>query len=463
MSAALAYETAPSLAELLTDELLDLDNPEDLASLQHDWSFWARPEQRLPEGNWARWVILAGRGWGKTRTGAEAIREEVDRCRETGEELRIALVGATVADVREVMLDGESGLLNIFPALQRPVYIQSRAKVIFPGTKCVAFLYSAEKPRRLRGPQHHIAWCDELAAWTHLEDTWSNLEFGLRLGENPRVIVTTTPRPLPMLLQWEREAENDNATVILTRGTTFRNAANLPRKFFRDVIAAYKGTRLGEQELYGKILGELEGALFKRGDIRHLPRPERFMRIVVAIDPAISQRNDETGIVVVGRAGDKAYVLDDLSGMWSPLEWAKKARDAAIKWKKFAPDGALSIVAEVNRGGDLVKTTLRQVDRTTRFRETRAYRGAGKENRAEPIAALYEQHRVIHTSKFEKLELQMCTFDPLKADQLRARKKADSPDRLDALVWGIKELGFHAGIAKGLAALPERPSIYEDP
>lgn len=452
MSAARSlFDTAPSLAEQLCDELLDLDNPKDLAALQFDWSFWARPEQRLPEGNWARWVILAGRGWGKTRTGAEAIREEVERARQTGEPLRIALVGATVADVREVMLDGESGLLNIFPPHQRPRYIQSRAKVVFPGApNVVAYLYSAEKPRRLRGPQHHIAWCDELAAWTHLDETWSNLEMGLRLGSNPRVIVTTTPRPLPILLKWEKEAENDNGSLVLTRGTTFRNAGNLPAKFFKDVIAAYKGTRLGEQELYGKILGQLEGALFKRENIVHLPMPSpaRFSRIVVALDPAISQRNDETGIVVVGRAGDKAYVLEDLSGMHSPHEWAKAARDAVKKWKKYAPAGRTTIVGEVNRGGDLIKSTLRQFDKSTPFKAVRAFKNAGKENRAEPVNALYEQKRVIHCDTFEALELQMCTFDPLKSDQLRARKKADSPDRLDALVWGIIELGFHIGIAR---------------
>lgn len=441
------FKTSPSLAEQLCDEALDLEN-EDLASLRHDWTFWARPEQRIPPGVWTVWVILAGRGWGKTRTGAEAVREEIDRVRETGEPLRIALVGATVADVREVMLDGESGLLNLFPEHQRPQYIQSRAKVVFPGTKAVAYLYSAEKPRKLRGPQHHLAWCDELAAWAHLDETWANLQFGLRLGNNPRAIVTTTPRPLEMLVNWELAANGNDPALCLTRGTTFRNAANLPRKFFADVIKAYVGTRLGEQELHGKILGQLEGALFRREWIQYLPPPERFSRIIVAIDPAISTRNDETGIVVVGRAGDRAYVLEDLSGHWSPNEWANKAIVAAKRWKSKAPPGATMIVAETNRGGDMVKNTIVTLDRSVHVKETRAYRNAGKANRAEPIAALYEQRRVIHASKMEALELQMCTFDPLEADKLRARKQADSPDRLDAMVWGINELGFHIGVAR---------------
>lgn len=463
MSAARSlFETCPSFAEQLCDDALWSLDDEDLAALQYDWKFWARPEQLPPEGDWTRWIILAGRGWGKTRTGAEAIRDAVERARETGEELRIALVGATIADVREVMLDGESGLLNIFPPHQRPRYIQSRAKVVFPGTKAVAYLYSAEKPRKLRGPQHHLAWCDELAAWTHLDDCWSNLEFGLRLGTNPRVIVTTTPRPLDQLVAWEKAANDGDASIVLTRGTTFRNAANLPAKFFKEVIAAYVGTRLGEQELFGKILGQLEGALFRREWLQERPIPERFSRIVVALDPAISTRNDETGIVVVGRAGDRAYVLEDRSGHHTPQEWAVIARDLAKKWARWAPPGATRIVAEVNRGGDLVLATLRQFDKTTRFKETRAYRGAGKENRAEPIAALYEQGRVYHCGKFEKLELQMCTFDPRQQDKLRARKQASSPDRLDAMVWGISELGFHIGVARFKARPNVRlPSVYD--
>lgn len=443
----------PSLAELYCDDLIrDASNDNhadavaDLASLYYQWDFWARPEQRQPSSAWVIWVILAGRGWGKTRTGAETIREEVERVRGTGEELRIALVGATIADVREVMLDGESGLLNIFPEDLRPRYIQSRARVVFPGTRAVAYLYSAEKPRKLRGPQHHIAWCDELAAWAHLDEAWSNLQFGLRLGDRPRVIVTTTPRPLPLLLEWE-QAANDSDSIVLTRGTTYDNQANLPKRFFSDIIKAYEGTRLGEQELLGKLLGQLEGALFKREWIRSPHElPQRFSRVIVAIDPAISKRHDETGIVVVGRAGEHAYVLEDLSGHWSPQEWAARAAAAVKRWKVRAPAGATVIVAEVNRGGDLVKDTIRQADRVTPVKETRAYRGKGI--RAEPVAALYEQGRVWHAARFEALELQMCTFDPLQVDKLRARNQAQSPDRLDAMVWGVKELGFHLGLAR---------------
>lgn len=451
-----------SWAEAHAEVLAEMPD-EELAALRYDWRAWARPEQRRPTARtWTIWLILAGRGWGKTRTGAETVREWVEEARRTGAEMRIALVGATVGDVREVMLDGESGLLNIFPPHERPRYIQSRAKVTFPGSCVVAYIYSAEKPRRLRGPQHHKAWCDELAAWQHLDETWSNLMMGLRLGTEPQVIITTTPRPLTQLASWVAESANDGGSVVLTRGTTWRNAANLPDKFFAEVIAAYVGTRLGEQELKGELLGQLEGALFRREWIRRSSVPaERFTRIVVALDPATTTRNNETGIVVVGRLGDRGYVLEDISGKWTPQEWATKARDAAARWRPLCQKSGLTIVAETNAGGDMVETALRQFDKGTPFKAVRAWHktGGGKETRAEPIAALYEQGRIFHCGTFEALEMQMCTFDPRHEDELRAagRGSAKSPDRLDALVWGLKELGFHIGVARFApvaAALP---------
>lgn len=444
-------ELLTSLAEDTCDEALELPDL-DLCALEFDWRFWARPNQIAPVGVWTVWIILAGRGWGKTRTGAEAIREVVDEARKTGEPIRIALVGATIGDVREVMLDGESGLLNIFPEHQRPRYIPSRSKVVFPGTNAIAFLYSAEKPRKLRGPQHHIGWCDELAAWQHLKETWANLRFGLRLGKNPRVIVTTTPRPIEQIIEWEDEVASGRSTSVrLTRGTTYDNRSNLPDQFFEEIIRAYEGTRLGEQELQGRTLHQLEGALFQRDWIRRSIAVERFSRIAVAIDPAISKRNDETGIVVVGRHGDRVQVLEDLSGHWSPNQWAQKARDAYERWGKRT--GSIAIVGEVNRGGDLIKSTLRNYEtankkKPARFIAVRAFKQSGKEARAEPIAALYEQGRVEHVHTFEALERQMCTFDPREQDELRSRKKADSPDRLDALVWGISGLGLHVAVAR---------------
>lgn len=431
-----------SLAQRFASQLRGATARE-LASLAHDWEFWSRPDQRAPRGVWRIWLILAGRGWGKTRTGAEAVREAVYAgCK------RIALVGSTAADVRDVMVLGESGLLEVFPPHERPKYEPSKRRVVFH-TGAIATLYSAEQPDRLRGPQHELAWCDELAAWSHLAETMSNLMMGLRLGEHPRVMVTTTPRPLDMLKDWVAQSFGDPG-VVVTRGRTVDNAGNLPEQFISDVTKAYGGTRLGRQELEGEIL-EPVGGLFQKGWFKHPDTPApKFSRVVVALDPAITVRNDETGIVVVGRSGDRAYVLDDLSGTFTPEEWARKAVEAAKKY------GAQTIVAEVNRGGDLVKTTIRQFDRHIQVKEVRANRG--KDTRAEPVAALYEQGRVSHMKDFAKLEKQMVEWAPTSQEQMRAARQATSPDRMDALVWGITDLGFHLNIATpSLAPLKTPP------
>lgn len=424
---------AASLAELYASQLVTLKDRE-LAALACDWRFWARPEQLPPDGQWSKWVILAGRGWGKTRTGAEAVRDAIMRGVQ-----RVALVGPTAGDVRDVMIYGESGLLAIFPEHERPKYEPSKRRVTFH-TGAVATLYSAEKPDRLRGPQHEFAWLDELAAWANLGDTLSNLQFGLRLGTSPRMVITTTPRPLDVLKEWCSEAESSD-DIRITRGSTYDNARNLAPNFLRDVRRAYEGTRLGAQELYGEILAPANG-LFKSDWFKYLPFTDapRFTRVFVSVDPAITRENDETGIVVVARAGEAGYVLDDLSGRWSPDEWAHKAVEAAKKYRAHA------IVAEVNRGGEMVKSTIRQFDKTIAIREVRANRG--KDTRAEPIAALYEQGRVYHLERFQRLEKQMVEWDPTQQDELRNRKKATSPDRLDALVWGMSELGFHLGVAR---------------
>lgn len=428
-----------SLAETAAGELLGV-RPSTLGKLRWRWDLWGRPEQLPPASDWRRWIILAGRGWGKTRTGAEAVRQAV-----SGGVRRIALVGATVADVRDVMIEGESGLVAVFPKHQRPEYQVSKRRVLFH-TGAVATLYSSEKPRQLRGPQHEICWADELAAWTHLEDTWSNLLFGLRLGARPRVIVTTTPRPIDLLKQFVADSHDPSTGVVVTYGRTYDNAVNLPESALRDLQKAYAGTRLGRQELEGEILPDIEGALFRREWFRYLPDAPPLSRVVVSVDPAITRNNDETGIVVVGRAGDKAYVLADESGTWTPDEWAQKAaRLARMTW---GGKQASHIVAEVNRGGDLVARTIRSFDKTIPIKEVRANKG--KDTRAEPIAALYEQRRVLHCGKFETLEQQMVSWDPTHQDEMRARRKATSPDRMDALVWGISELGFHMGVAKFL-------------
>lgn len=427
-----------SLAESHAAELLRIP-PKTLGRLRHRWDVWARPEQKTPPGLWRLWLILAGRGWGKTRTGAEAIREAV----EAGVK-RIALVGATVGDVRDVMIDGESGLLAVFPKHAQPVYQTSKRRVVFH-TGAYATIYTSEKPRRLRGPQHELAWADELAAWSNLEETWTNLDFGLRLGDWPRAIITTTPRPLEMLKAWIRESKDGSDAVEITRGRTLDNARNIPPKQLARWLKAYAGTRLGRQELEGELLEDLEGALFRRAWIQHdVARPPPLSRVVVAVDPAISTRHDETGIVVVGRSGDQAYVLADMSGYWTPNEWGQKAAEAARRtWFGKRP---VCIVAETNRGGDLVPNTIRTFNKSIPIKTIHS--DTGKDLRAEPIAALYEQLRVHHLEKFEKLETQMTTFDPRGVDELRARKKAKSPDRLDALVHGLTELGFHVGLAR---------------
>lgn len=433
-----------SLAQEHSDALLASGTARELAALAHDWRFWSRPEQRAPRTSWRTWLILAGRGWGKTRTGAEAIREAV-----LAGVQRVALVGSTAADVRDVMVLGESGICNVFPEAQRPKYEPSKRRIVFH-TGAIATLYSAEQPDRLRGPQHELAWCDELAAWTHMDETMSNLMMGLRLGEQPRVIITTTPRPLDMLRDMVAQSATDPA-VVVTRGRTYDNAGNLPEQFMVDVQRAYGGTRLGQQELEGEIL-EPVGGLFRPEWFHHIDQAPKCSRVVVSLDPAITTRNDETGIVVVGRAGDRGYVLEDLSGNMSPEEWARAAVSAAKR------HGAACIVAEVNRGGDLVKTTIRQFDRNVMVKEVHANRG--KDTRAEPVAALYEQRRIAHVGTFPKLERQMVEWAPTSQDAMRAQRQATSPDRMDALVWGITELGFHLGVAR--MANVERPRLPGD-
>jgi phage terminase large subunit-like protein len=435
-----------SLAEQAASRALTL-SPEELSELEHDWEFWSRPEQREPEGDWLTWLILAGRGFGKTRAGAEAVRRAVtvDGCR------RVALVGATSADARDVMVLGESGILNVFPEHERPKYEASKRRVLFRNG-AIATCYSAEEPDRLRGPQHDFAWCDEFAAWGRLEQTWADLQMGLRLGGRPRTIITTTPRPLDLLKELVEQSTRPGSGVVVTRGRTRDNAANLPRSFIDTITRAYGSTRLGRQELDGEILGPASG-LFKAEWFRYLPEAPAGGRCVVAVDPAITTRNDETGIVVTKRVADRAYVLEDLSGTHSPEEWARIAVDACRRHR------ASTIVAETNRGGDLVRTTIRQFDRAVPIKEVRANRG--KDTRAEPVAALYEQGRVFHCGQLRALEKQLTEWDPTSQDAQRQRRQATSPDRLDALVWGITELGFHLGLSR-LAPLREAPSITHD-
>ncbi len=392
------------------------------ATLNRDWPFWARDSQLPPKGEWRVWLLLAGRGFGKTRTGAEFVRARVG----AHTARRIALVAPTAADVRDVMVEGESGILAISRGGDRPDYEPSKRRLTWPNG-AVATLFSADEPQRLRGPQHDLAWCDELAAWRYPE-AWDMLMFGLRLGADPRAVVTTTPRPTKLI-----KALIADPKVVVTRGRTEENRENLAPAFLDQIVRRYQGTRLGRQELDAEILEDVPGALWSRAlieAVRIVDVPE-LTRIVVAIDPAAGsgENSDETGIVVAGKDADgHGYVLADLSGRYTPTEWA---RAAIAAWRSHAAD---RIVAEVNNGGEMVEATVRMIDPNVSFTAVRATRG--KVARAEPVAALYEQGRVHHLGALPLLEDQMCGF----AGDFDRAQAGYSPDRVDALVWALSEL-----------------------
>jgi phage terminase large subunit-like protein len=395
-------------------------------ALEHDWQAVARPSQLPPAGNWRIWLQMAGRGFGKTRSGAEWVRALV----ESGAARRIALVAPTAADARDVLIEGESGLLSICPDWNRPIFEPSKRRLTWPNG-AIATTFSSEEPERLRGPQHDAAWCDELAAWRFADDAWNNLMLGLRLGKNPRVCVTTTPKPTRLIRDLVKRAGTD---VALTRGTTSENAANLPAAFLNQIMSRYAGTRLGRQELEAELLEDFEGALWTREMIERARVSEapELRRVVVAIDPSGSSRgdeNDECGIIVAG-VDDRGhgFVLDDLSARLAPADWARKAIAAYKNWQ------ADRIIAETNFGGAMVEATLRSVDASVSFKAVTASRG--KIVRAEPVSSFYEQGRVHHLGSLGGLEDQMCAFT---TDFSRA-SAGYSPDRVDALVWALSEL-----------------------
>ena len=399
----------------LSNQIGDVD-PE---ALLHDWSLRRRPSQAPPQGDWRVWLILAGRGWGKTRTGAEFIREQVDKEQAT----HVALVGPTAADVRDTMIEGESGLLAIYPRQQRPRYEPSKRRITFHNG-AVATAFSADEPDRLRGPNHDLAWADELASWRYPE-AWDMLQLGLRIGKQPRTVGTTTPKPLPLI---RRLLGTEDGSVHMTTGSTYDNAANLAQSFVDEITTRYEGTRLGRQELHAEVLDDVQGALWSRDllEEHRVTKEPNLTRIVVAIDPAAGSKNEnaETGIVVVG-LGDEGhgYVLDDVSLRGTPNDWGRAAVAAYHRHK------ADLIVAEANQGGDMVSHTLRTVDTNAPIKMVHASRG--KRTRAEPISALYEQGRIHHLGFHAELEDQLCSWVP---DQ------SASPDRLDALVWGLTEI-----------------------
>jgi phage terminase large subunit-like protein len=409
------------------------------AELTEGWAVKARANQLPPEGDWSTWLLLAGRGFGKTRT----LTETCNSWAASGVYERQAIVAATAADARDVLVEGESGILATAPSWFRPTYETTRRRVAWPNG-AVAYLYSAEEPDRLRGPQHHAALCDELGSW-RVPETWDMLQFGLRLGQRPRTIVATTPRPTKLIRSLiAREGHG----VAVTRGSSYENRANLAPGFFDSIVKKYEGTRLGRQELNAELLEDTPGALWSLDILDRARRDHApdLVRIVVAIDPAVSTRegSDETGIIVAGKdeRGD-GYVLQDLSGKYQPADWARLAVEA------YHRHSADRIVAEVNQGGDLVEATLRMIDANVPFTAVRASRG--KYVRAEPIAALFEQNRVRLVGNFPQLEDQLTQFVP-DLD----RGKAGSPDRADAMIWALTELMVERTPYQGLFDWYER-------
>ena len=421
-----------------------------LAAFLGEWENVARPEQLEPPGEWDIWLILAGRGFGKTRTGAETVQDWVEdqRCK------RLTLVARTAAEARDVMVEGESGILAVSRACGFPAkYEPSKCRLTWPNG-AMAKTFSAEEPDSLRGWQGDGGWFDELAAWDDPQSAWDQAQFGMRLSRHPRVIVTTTPRPIPIIREWIKRWINGDPSIAATKGSTFDNSANLAPSFLRAVERAYAETRLGRQELFAELLDDNPNALWKQAVIdkwRVRVHPD-LRRIVVAVDPAVTAKEDSnlTGIVPAGIApcwafpsckGDThAFVLDDESGIYTPTEWGERA----IKvYRRLKAD---KVVAEVNNGGDLVESNLRAIDKTVSYEAVHASRG--KIIRAEPAANLYEQGKVHHVGTHAKLEDQLTQWNPL--DGMK------SPDRLDALVWALTKLMIRSGRIAGGA--PQQPT-----
>jgi phage terminase large subunit-like protein len=418
---------------MLTKALASLTEAE-AEQLLHDWRFTARPEQVAPDGDWQVWAYIAGRGAGKTRSGAEWVREKIKAgCS------RIALIAPTAGDARDVMVEGDSGVLSVCWAgdrdlkgnlTGRPLYEPSKRRLTW-ANGAMATTYSADEPERLRGPQHDAAWADEVGAWNYAQEAWDMAMFGLRLGASPQAMVTTTPRPLPLL----RQIMGSPNTVI-TRGSTYSNRANLAASFLDKIVTRYEGTRLGRQELMGEMLDDVPGALWTRDLIDKAKAGFKLpdmRRVVVAVDPSgtrgQSDDGDSVGIVVAGQGVDGvAYVLADRTCKLSPDGWGRRSVEAYHEFK------ADRIVAERNFGGAMVEHVIRTVDQRVAYKEVTASRG--KSVRAEPIAALYEQNRVKHAPGMTDLEDQMCA---MTADGFIGE---GSPDRVDALVWALTELAL---------------------
>jgi len=410
---------------------LQTPNEQATWNLYTKWLRTAREKQLAPKADHFIWLILAGRGWGKTRTGAQDIALYALRNANT----ICAVVAPTFGDLRRVCFGGNSGLLSIIPddcmdsSFGTGGFASSICEIrLANGSKIVG--YAAINPERLRGPQFHRAWCDELAAWQYPE-AFDQLMFGLRLGNKPQAVITTTPKPIKLIKELVERKD-----VIITKGSTFENKQNLAASALAMMEERYRGTALGRQELYAEIVDEVEGALWNTKMIEEQRLPDDtekdLKQIIISVDPAVTanEDSDETGIIVVGKDwNNHFYLLEDLSGRHTADKWCRIAIRAFYEWE------ADRIVAEVNNGGDLVERLLRTIDTNIPYRAVRATRG--KMTRAEPISALYEQKRVHHIGVYEELEAQMCTYTGLSQQQ--------SPDRLDALVWGLFELSKSQG------------------
>ena len=399
-----------------------------LTRLSKDWRFLAREQQWPPHGDWRSWLMLGGRGSGKTRAGAEWIAAQAMSAGMAGAEaeFRIALVGETYADVREVMVDGPAGLLRA--GSSRPRFEPSRRRLVWENG-AEALMFSSEDPEALRGPQFHAAWCDELGKWRNAEETWDMLQFGLRLGDDPRQVVTTTPRAVPLL-----RAIMDDPETRVTHMRTQDNAANLATSFLRSVERRYAGSKLGRQELDGELIEAREDALWSREtlDASRISTPPELRRVVVAVDPAVTSKksSDATGIIVAGCDGTGRVVVlrDSTVAGQSPAEWSAHVVDL------YEEHEADCVIAETNQGGDMVAALIHAHGSQVPVRSVRATRG--KWTRAEPVAALYERGQVVHLGTHKALEDEMCLFGP---DGLAGGR---SPDRVDALVWAVSALAL---------------------
>jgi len=406
------------------EQLLESLSLVELEALKYEWPIWARKSQMAPKGDWTTWLLLGGRGAGKTRAGAEWVRSKA-----TGAYPKspIALVGETISDARSVMVEGHSGIMAVHPAAERPTFTRSRNEIEWPNG-AVARLYSASDPESLRGPQFSLAWCDETCKWPDADAAWDMLQFCLRIGERPQQLVTTTPKPIKLL----RRIINDPMTRV-SNVKTAENKHNLAPSFLTSIVDQYRGTSLGRQELEGEILESNEDALWSRQLIdlsRSTSMPE-LERIVIAVDPPVSshERSDKCGIVVAGLFEGCVYVLADATlPRATPLRWATKVVEL---YEFFEAD---CVVAEVNQGGDLVSNALHQVCPLLPVKSVHAKRG--KWLRAEPVAMLYERGSVRHVGLLAELEDEMCNF------AATGKANGHSPDRLDALVWAVTELAL---------------------